>query len=76
MNKVRVGQFDKPGFLRQWPGLAIWAAGWLLMVLLQDLLALSSLALLLVLTTAVAALWLRLSLSLAVALLAVVAFNW
>lgn len=60
----------------QWPALPVWAAGWLLMLLLDGTLALSSLAMLLVLTAAVAALWLRLAWSLLICLLAVTVFNW
>jgi two-component system, OmpR family, sensor histidine kinase KdpD len=63
-------------FTHQWPGLAVWLVGWLGMLVLDGQLALSSLAMLLVLSAAVAALWLRLALSLTTGLIAVLAFNW
>jgi two-component system, OmpR family, sensor histidine kinase KdpD len=63
-------------FAQQWPGLVVWLVGWLGMLVVDGQLALSSLAMLLVLSAAVAALWLRLALSLTIGLLAVLAFNW
>src|SRR5262245_54036636 len=62
-------------FTAQWPGLVVWAAGWLLMPITDKLMTLGTMAMLLVLTATVAALWLRPPATLALSLVSVLAFN-
>ncbi|MDY6982906.1 MAG: DUF4118 domain-containing protein, partial [Pseudomonadota bacterium] len=66
---------NPPFSKRQWPGLLMWIAGGLTM-LLANWLSPASIAMLLVLTSAIAALWLRLLWTLVCCLLAALAFNW
>ncbi len=57
-------------------GLAIWALGWWVLVMLERHFDLASLGLVLVLTSAIAALWLPLSITLVASVIALMAFNW
>jgi len=58
------------------PAAAVWAAGWLAMLLLDRRVDLANLAMLLVLTSAVASLWLPAWFSALAGAAAVMAFNW
>jgi two-component system sensor histidine kinase KdpD len=61
---------------RAWPGAAIWATGWALLLLLDGRVDLANQALVLVATAALATLWLPGWVSGLAALAAVAAFNW
>lgn len=67
---------NSPWFTHQWPGLLVWLAGGLVILKLDGYVALSSLAMFLVLTCAAAAVWLHLVWNLIACLLSVVVFNW
>jgi len=61
---------------RSWPGIAIWAAGWAALLLLDGRVDLANQALVLVATAALATLWLPGWASALAALAGVAAFNW
>ncbi len=66
-----------PQYLQRYAtGLAIWALGWCVLLLLDTRFDLASLSLVLVLTSAIASLWLPLSITLVTSVIALMAFNW
>jgi len=66
-----------PQYLQRYAtGLAIWALGWCVLLLMDTHFDLANLSLVLVLTSAVAALWLPVSFTLVASVVALMAFNW
>ncbi|PUA30174.1 MAG: hypothetical protein B0W54_06575 [Cellvibrio sp. 79] len=66
-----------PRYLQRYAtGLAIWALGWCVLLLLDTHFDLANLSLVLVLTSAIAALWLPVSFTLVTSVIALMAFNW
>ncbi|WP_052417070.1 sensor histidine kinase [Cellvibrio mixtus] len=69
--------FFSPQYLQRYAtGLAIWALGWCVLLLLDTRFDLASLSLILVLTSAIASLWLPVSITLVTSVIALMAFNW
>lgn len=69
--------FFSPQYLQRYAtGLAIWALGWCVLLLLDNHFDLANLSLVLVLTSAIAALWLPVSITLLTSVIALMAFNW
>src|SRR5262245_527545 len=66
----------EPSWVARGLGLAVWAAGWVAMLVLDGRLDLANLALLFVLTSVLSALWWPAWLSIAATLASALAFNW
>lgn len=66
-----------PQYLQRYAiGLAIWALGWCVLLLMDTHFDLANLSLVLVLTSAIAALWLPVSFTLVASVIALMALNW
>jgi two-component system, OmpR family, sensor histidine kinase KdpD len=74
---MSVDEPDRAATGPSWPhALAVWAAGWVALVMLEPRLDLANLAMLLVLVSTLATLWQSIGVSLVLTTAAVAAFNW